>query len=86
MIRLVLPALLIAGTVAAGLAVASERHGAVLVQRQQMASVLSTGELAAMARTDAVGAQTPWVSPEPMVVPEAMTTVAHALRPSRWLV
>ena len=76
------PALLIAGAVAAGLVVASERHGSIPIQRQQMASVLSTGELTAMARTEAAGAPTPWVSPKPMVmvVSVATTTVAHAPR------
>lgn len=82
MIRLALPLFLVVGAVAAGLAAASERHEAHPVQRSQMASLLSMGELAAMTRAETIDAPGPWVSPKPTVVAisPAMVPVAHAPR------
>lgn len=84
MIRFAAPALLIAGAVAAGLAVASERHGAASVRYPQVASVLSTGELVAMARTETAAPSTPWVSPKPTMSTVQVAMPAVTLAP-RWV-
>ena len=89
MIRYALPALLIAGAVAAGLAVASERQGATPVRHLQVASLPSAGDPAAIDRRAEVGTLTPWVTPPMAAVVPARAAAAAVEAPvalaPRWV-